>query len=186
MKMQRTPQRGFTLIEFLVVFSIVTLVVPSLFGLTYTLIRQQGKIIALQAIKRQGDQVLNHMRTSIRNSAVGTYNGTVASPIAICTTGGSSSPTNTRMYFGKAGATASYFGYSTTVDASTGKSVAQYELDGSTSRLTSTSVTISSFNIGCRRSSDYTTPVVTISYTVTEPINNVSLTYQTVVKLRNH
>lgn len=180
-------RKGFTLIEFLVVFSIVTLVIPSLFGLTYTLIRQQGRVLALQAVKRQGDLVLNHMKTSIRNNALGTYNGTLASPNAICTTGASSSSNNTNVYFQQAELSSSYFGYSTTIDGATGKRVLQYETTGSTAiPLTNTAVTIENVSFSCSRASDFGTPVITATYTVTEPINTVSLTYRTTVALRPH
>lgn len=179
--------RGFTLIEFLVVFSIVTLVIPSLFGLTYTLIRQQGRIIALQVVKRQGDLVLNHMKTTIRNNARGVYNGTLAAPSALCTTAGSNSSNNTKVYFQKSTLASSYFGYSTTVDAGSSRTLLQYESTGAaTTQLTSTALSVSAISIGCSRTTDYSNPVLTISYTLTEPVNNVSLTYQTAITLRAH
>ena len=105
--------RGFTLIEFLVVLSIIVFIVPSLFGLIYSLLRQQSRIIALQEVKRQGDLVYNHMKVAIKNNAIATYSD-IAGTTEICTT---ASPTVTGatgapMYFLDVEGVNTYFGYS--------------------------------------------------------------------------
>lgn len=172
--------KGFTLIEFLVVLSIIVFIVPSLFGLMFSLLRQQSRIIALQEVKRQGDLVYNHMKTTIKNSATGTYRNTLASPIAICTIASTSS-SGGAMYFLSATGVNSYFGYSMT-----GTGI-EYEKTGfSPTPLTNSNVTISNLVLGCTRDSDYSPSLVNVSYTVTEPNNNVSLDYKTLIKLKSH
>lgn len=175
------PQaKGFTLIEFLVVLSIVVFIVPSLFGLMYSLLRQQSRIIALQEVKRQGDLVFNHMKTTIKNSATATYNGTLASPTAICTTSGSSW-TGGAMYFLDTTGVNSYFGYSLS-----GTGIVYEKTSVATTQLTNASVTVSNLVLGCINSSDFSTPLLNVSYTVTQPDNNVSLNYKTLIKLKSH
>lgn len=171
---------GFTLIEFLVVLSIIVFIIPSLFGLMYALLRQQSRIIALQEVKRQGDLVFNHMKTTIKNSATATYNNTLVSPTAICTTSPTSSSGNL-MYFLSSNGVNSYFGYSMS-----GTGIV-YERTGSSSTpLTNSTVTISNLVLACTRDSNYSPPLVSVTYTVTQPSNNVSLNYKTLIKLKSH
>lgn len=174
-------RRGFTLIEFLIVLSIIVFIVPSVFGLIYSLLRQQARIVALQEVKRQGDLAFNHMKVSIKNNAVSTYNGTLASPSAICATTSSSSTANSAMYFLHAEGLNNYFGYSLS------SSVLQYERTASaTAQLTNSSVAISNLSMGCTKDSEFTPPLVDLSFTVSQSANNVSLGYRTLIQLNTH
>lgn len=172
--------KGFTLIEFLVVLSIIVFIVPSLFGLMYSLLRQQSRIIALQEVKRQGDLVFNHMKTTIKNSATATYNNTLASPIAICTSAPTSA-SGSLMYFLSSTGVNSYFGYSMS-----GTGIVYEKTGSSSTPLTNSTVTISNLVLACSRDSDYSPPLVSVSYTVTQPSTSVSLNYKTSIKLKSH
>ena len=176
-------RKGFTLIEFLVVLSIVIFIIPSVFGLIYSLLRQQSRVVALQEVKRQGDLAFNHMKTTINNSAVSTYNGSLGTPAAVCATtssiytGSSGAP----MYFLNASGVNSYFGYSLNGTA------LQYEqTSAAASALTNSSVVISDLAFGCTKNSEFSPPLVNVSYTVTQSANNVSLGYKTLIKLNTH
>jgi len=173
-------RKGFTLIEFLVVLSIIIFIVPSVFGLIYSLLRQQSRIVALQEVKRQGDLAFNHMKVSIKNNAVSTYNGSLASPVAICATTGPSS-TGASMYFLNATGLNSYFGYRLS------GTTLQYEQTPATStELTNSSVVVSNLVLGCTKTSEFAPPLVNVSFTVTQPANNVSLSYKTLIKIKTH
>lgn len=173
---------GFTLIEFLVVLSIMLLIVPTMFGIMYALLRQQTRIVALQEVKRQGDLVFNHIKTKIRNSATAPYNGSLASPTAICDTAPSTLASQPLMYFLNAAGGNQYFGYSLS------SSVINFEQTGITQiPLTdSSSVTVSGLAFGCTKSTDFSETVIDVAYLVTEPTTGVSLNYKTYLTLKSH
>jgi len=173
---------GFTLIEFLIVLSIIVFIVPSVFGLIYSLLRQQSRIVALQEVKRQGDLVLNHMKIAIKNSAVSTYSGTLESPVAICSTAPDSSSNLDSMYFQNVTGLDSYFGYS----LANGTKLQYEQTSSAEADLTNASVEVSNLTLGCSKSTEFTPPLVSVSYTVTQPANNVSLNYKTLIKLNTH
>lgn len=174
---------GFTLIEFLIVLGIMVLIVPTMFGLMYTLLRQQTRIIALQEVKRQGDLVFNHMKTTIRNNATATYNGSLALPTAICATAPLTA-TGPRMYFLKATGVNSYFGYSLS-----SSSIIFEQTGAAQTSLTNSSVTVSGLTIGCTKDADYASTLINVAYLVTDgTVNNtgVSLNYTTSFTLKSH
>lgn len=174
-----SEMKGFTLIEFLVVLSILVLIVPSVFGLMYALLRQQSRIIALQEVKRQGDLAFNHMKVTIKNNAISTYSD-LSGTTEICTT---TSPTaaGTSIYFLDATGVNSYFGYGLS-----GTGMEYRRTSASATPLTNSSVNISNLVLGCEKSSDFSPPLVNVSFKVTQPANDVSLNYKTLIKLNSH
>lgn len=172
-------EKGFTLIEFLIVLSIVVFIVPSVFGLIYSLLRQQSRIIALQEVKRQGDLAFNHIKVNIKNNAVSTYSN-LSGATAICATTGSSSAATSSMYFQNATGLNSYFGYS-----GSGTAI-QYLQTGSSAAITNSAVNVSSLALGCTKVSEFTPPLVNLAFTVSQSANNVSLNYKTLIKLNTH
>ena len=172
--------KGFTLIEFLVVLSIIVFVVPALFGLMYSLLQQQSRIIALQEVKRQGDLVFNHMKTTIKNSATGTYGNNLAAPIAICNTSPTSS-SGSSMYFLSSTGVNAYFGYSIS-----GSNIVYGKTSAAAEPLTNSTVTVSNLVIGCTKDSDFSPALVNVSYMVTQPNNSISLNYKILIKLKRH
>ena len=62
--------KGFTLIETIVVIAVIGLTLPVLFATILTLMRQQIKIYRLSQVKREGDYIINLMENTIRNRAV--------------------------------------------------------------------------------------------------------------------
>lgn len=171
--------RGFTLIEFLVVLSIIVFLVPSLFGLMFALLRQQSRIIALQEVKRQGDLVYNHMKVSIKNSAASAYSdfGTTQ----ICVTSPTSVDNLGSMYFLDAASLNTYFGYKLN-----GTWLEYERTSAGVTALTNSSVTVSNLEMGCTKNSEFAPPLVNVSFTVTQPSNNISLNYKTLIKLNPH
>ena len=172
-------RRGFTLIEFLVVLSIVIFIIPSVFGLIYSLLRQQSRGVALQEIKRQGDLVFNHMKTTINNNAVSTYSD-LAGTTPICASTGSSAAAASSMYFLNNTGVNSYFGYNLSGSA------LQYVQTGSAATLTNSAVNVSSLALSCTKVSEFAPPLVDLAFTVSQSANNVSLRYKTLIKLNTH
>lgn len=179
----RLQVRGFTLIEFLVVLGIIVLLVPSIFGLIYSLLRQQGRIVALQEVKRQGDLVFNHMKVTIKNNAGAPYSD-LAGTTAVCTSAvapDDTFSTNTAIYFLDGSDVNSYFGYKLE-----GTSISYEKTGSAPTTLTNSAITVSNLVLGCERDSEFSPPLVNISYTITQPANSVSLNYKTLIKLNTH
>jgi prepilin-type N-terminal cleavage/methylation domain-containing protein len=61
---------GFTIIEMVVVISIIALILPVFFSIVYTLIKQQTQILVLQRIKESGDFASQRVVSLIKNNAV--------------------------------------------------------------------------------------------------------------------
>ena len=70
------PRKGFTFIEMLVTISIIALIVPTLFGLFFLLIRTQIESIALAKVKKEGDRIRATIISDIRNNGSGFIDGT--------------------------------------------------------------------------------------------------------------
>ncbi len=66
---------GYTLIEMLIVLSLLTIIMPAIFTIIYTLLNQQVKIYRLVETKRQGDRIMSFMKEKIVREAMGIKNG---------------------------------------------------------------------------------------------------------------
>ena len=68
---------GFTLVEVIIVLSIIALSFPILFSTLFVVTRQQVATNRLTDVKQQGDAVMNYLTTQIRNNAIQiqTFNG---------------------------------------------------------------------------------------------------------------
>ncbi|OGK66302.1 hypothetical protein A2313_03670 [Candidatus Roizmanbacteria bacterium RIFOXYB2_FULL_41_10] len=65
----KRPQKGFTLVEIIVVIAIIGLILPAMFSIVFTLLRLQIQISQLQRLKEVGDFVTNQMTYTIRTNA---------------------------------------------------------------------------------------------------------------------
>ena len=63
-------KRGFTLLELVIVISIIGLALPALFSIFFVLARQQIKISQLQKIKASGDTAYHEIINTVRNNAI--------------------------------------------------------------------------------------------------------------------
>ncbi len=72
-----TRKSAFTLVEVIIVLSIISLTFPLLFSTLFVVSRQQVSTNRLTDVKQQGDAVLNYLTTQMRNNAIQiqTYNG---------------------------------------------------------------------------------------------------------------
>lgn len=76
----KQAKQSFSLIEMVIVVGVLGLALPVLFAIVFVIIQQQVRIYALQEIKKQGDQALFSMKTTIRQ-----YGAVVAVPTLIPT-----------------------------------------------------------------------------------------------------
>ena len=185
--MKTIYKKGFTLLEFLVVLSIVVFIVPALFGVMFSLLRQQSRIYALQEVKRQGDLVLNHMKTTLKNYGGTTYSssgfvaGSLSAPVVQCFVSGSSfqQPLEGNLYFEDGESPGTFFGYRSIVGTTIRFETNSTDPALTQTDLTNAGVTLSASNpltVLCSRSNDLSTPLITISYTVQHPtLTDVSL-----------
>jgi type II secretory pathway pseudopilin PulG len=180
---------GFTFIEVLVVFSIVALVVPSIFAIIFAVLREQTKILRLSTAKREGDYALNIMGSVIRNRALSIHSDSPTDDTnQVCRKVESVSAGS--LYFKDD--TGAWFGYySSSNKISSASSVIATPLV-----LNSANTYIDNFSIGCERSAAYSYPAVSISFDIcyktqtgncssTRPEEISTLHYQSKVSLRN-
>lgn len=188
--------KGFTLIEMLVVVGVVSFILPAVFAIIFTILRQQAKIYALQEVKRQGDFVLNTIRMNLKNNATTIH--TAFPPTdsnQVCNSTGSSG--SGTLYFQDR--VNNYFSYVVINDsngipliASNSSIPASNPYPATTTNLTNDKTKTTSFSISCIRNASFSPPVIGISYqlqyntTSTRPEDIASFTYQTKIQLRSY
>ncbi len=174
----------------LVVVGVVALVLPAIFSIVLAILRQQSKIFALQEVKRQGDFVLNNMRTVLKNEAVAVYTGIPSDSNLICNQTGSVSTAGATLYFKDK--YNNYFWY--TSDGT--KIASNSSISGvtTTTDLTSGRIRIdpdTPLSVTCFRGASFASPIISVSYGVefstasTRPEDNASFDYKTKIKLRS-
>ena len=185
---------GFTFIEMAVVVAIIGLVIPVVFSIVYVIIREQVKIYRLSEVKRQGDFVLSTIENTIKNYALSTHNAVPPNDTnEICNANATSGGD---PYFRDRYNLDSYFSYS----LSSSKISSNSSVTGATALLTTDSVIIQLIGanplVGCTRSSIYSTPVISINFSICYNVNGsctstraeetAALNYSTKVKMKSY
>ena len=178
-------KKGFTLIEMIVVITVVALVVPAIFSIIFGLIRQHTKIHRLSTAKTEGDLILNLAANTIRNNAITIHSSTPPNDVnMVCAGVGDNS--QAPLYFQDR--MGEWFGFSLSSNTISSESSNL----ASPVALNSTNTTISDFVLSCTKSNLYSAPVVSFSFkicygacTSTRTEETVELNYQTKIKLRN-
>ena len=189
--------KGFTLIEMIVVISTIALSLPILFSIVFTILQQQTKIYRLTEVKRQGDYVLNTMENLIKNYAASVHSSQPPSENnKICQW--QNEQTINGYFLDKFG---SYFRFCRSNTGSNcdadGNYIASFSSilnngNSQTIPLNNDKVRISDFLLTCYQTNPYSPPVVGISFiiyyntTSTRPEDKAQMTYQTKVKLRSY
>jgi type II secretory pathway pseudopilin PulG len=185
---------GFTLMETIIVIGIVGLIIPVIFSVIYSILRQQTKVYILSQIKREGDNALNIISTLIRNNAVSIHSGPPNDNNRVCSTvelNNYESDNGTNFYF--LDKSNEWFRFYLRSYNQVYKISSQSSVLNATTELTSFSNSqITNFVISCEGESVLTPPIVSISFTVEQPEESerpeetASLNYQTKIKLRPH
>jgi len=190
--------KGFTLIETIVVIAVIGLTLPVLFVIILTLMKQQVKIYRLSQVKREGDYIINLLENTIRNRAVTIHSGQPSDANIVCQNADYPlSGTVDNLYFRDEDK--QWFGYLFENNSIASKSA---DLDNPpnvlTSPLTSSKILVNNtFSISCSRNSTYSPAAILLGFdicydsgagvcTSTRPEEVASIHYQTRIKLRSY
>lgn len=188
MKMHNTSRKGFTLLELLVAIGVVTLLMPVLFSIFFATLQSQTAVAILSQVKRDGDGALSTLEYLIKNRAFAIYSDAGGTTEVCSTVSGFSTPTSSAtVYFADSAGTLFSF-------ALDGNRIASYSasISPNPAYLTSTKVVASNFSISCNRTSSFSPPIVSVSFTVANPASatrheeKATLNYQTKIKLRSY
>lgn len=186
---------GFTLLETVIVIGIISFILPVIFSIVFSITRQQAKVYVLSTVKREGDNALSIIENTIRNQAVSLHNGIPQASNKICTdtsirypaTGSSNG--SDFYFYDKSGEYFRFRFLNATDEIASSSSISNASVD-----LTSdTNTRVSNFAISCNQTSEFTPPLVDISFTIEQKqttstrIEDIaSLNYSTKIKLRNY
>jgi prepilin-type N-terminal cleavage/methylation domain-containing protein len=174
----RSKKDGYTLVELLMVISILGLILPAIFSILIIILQQQARIYELSTVKREGDNILNLLKAKIANEATGVTDENGA---AQCVDLGIKYEPNSSNNFKLKNKDSSFFYHHVNTDLKLNNNV-----------LHSNRVTISDFKIYCYKKSDFSPIMVGLSYKVTfnrttglPSATPPSLDYQSRILLRN-
>ncbi|PIQ73739.1 hypothetical protein COV58_00860 [Candidatus Roizmanbacteria bacterium CG11_big_fil_rev_8_21_14_0_20_36_8] len=187
-------KKGFTLIEIIIVISVISILLPTIFATVYMIVQQQLRIYRITETKRQGDYVSTVMKELISREVIGFQDD---AGLPLCFTSGSSAtavdgsnfnfiaspvaPSTNNQLFG-------FIRTGSTIQLEIGTVIAPAAI---TTDLTNTRVAVTNFIIACNKKSDSTLPLVAYEFDIlfidSTPTNSegiVSLHYQSKVKIR--
>lgn len=199
-------KKSFTFIEMVVVISIMLLIVPTLFSVIFTIIREQTRVIKLAIVKREGDYLINSIANTIRNEAISVHSFRPPSDQnLICNNAYNTSTSSAALYFKNK--ENGWFGYIQDVSNLSSLSAqfikpSVYDSIPSPSPtpinyvLNSLNTKVRNFTIGCKTNYAYGFPLINISFDICfktplgycdtpNPEENINLHYETNIKLRN-
>lgn len=173
----KNKKNGFTLIEVLVVISVIVMSMPIFISIVFTVIRQQVQVTKLQELTNQADPVLEYVKNMIKQNTNELMNN---SGNLVCNT----NPANMNVVsqvssFNMINNNQFQFGLNS--------GIMQMRLNGGPSlNLSSNKIQISNFLVSCIKNNTFTPPVVKISFTaISNSDSNVTMNYATYVQLLN-
>ncbi|KXK07235.1 MAG: hypothetical protein UZ21_OP11001001155 [Microgenomates bacterium OLB22] len=179
---------GFSLIELLVVVTAIGITLPALFGMFFINLQSQKKTLIVQTTKRDGDTALSLIEQTIRQRAVTVVSDDGSSEL--CGISNSTEDLGSDVTFrDSAGDRFSYSLDSIDIDSI---KIASDSSTGVDQDLTSPLTSVTSLNFSCSRTSDFSNPVITISFDIKQsgtPARQEeqnAFTYTTSVQLRNY
>ncbi len=176
-------KKGFTLIEMLIVLTVVAIVLPTVFTIVIVIMRQQVRIYKVVETRRQGDYILTFIKDRlVRSNQILDYPGGTQ----LCASAPStSSPSD--------GSSVAFLGnddvqYRIFSETSGGTTNLKFASPATTTGITINNnlVDITNFSVQCGRRAGLGSPLINVSFTVRfkDPDFSVSIPYQTKVKLR--
>ncbi|MBP9691408.1 type II secretion system protein [Candidatus Woesebacteria bacterium] len=182
--------KGYTLIEVLIVITILGIIMPAVFSILFAILQQQAKISEITEVKRQGDSVLQFMKEKISREATSVLGDNDLSdgvpPYEVCDKlipEFTSTEEGQDFYFSDGAANFSFY--------TNDEGLLMFNQDPLTTPLTASPIVISDFKIGCRKKSTYSSPVVAFSFKAVfnRPsqdlqLGTTELFYQSRVRLR--
>ncbi|MFH0773333.1 MAG: type II secretion system protein [bacterium] len=185
--MGRAIKKSFTLIELIIAVGIISLVLPPVFNIFFSMMRQQLILISYQTMKRQGDSAQKNIVNILQNRAAyitdSAYTATDVCPLPLTPT-----PTYSPDIYIKDRGGNSIHLYQKTISA-TANIIASYSANmDKTFNLTSTDVSISDLGFSCYLVNEFSPPVVSTTFTVykSTAFKETSLPYYFEVRLKNY
>ncbi|MGB9883480.1 MAG: hypothetical protein ACPLRN_03145 [Microgenomates group bacterium] len=181
-------KKSFTLVEMIIVIGIISLIIPTIFVLIFTIINQQTKVYRLSIVKTDGDYILNAISDTIRNNAISIHSATPPSNNNIICDNVQTVDLLTAIYF--LDKNNQWFGYSFNNGNISSSSAT------TTINLNSVKTLINNFNIGCSRNNPYSYSLVNVSFDIcyktgantcssARANETVTLHYQSTINLKN-
>lgn len=179
-------KKSFTLIELIIAVGVVGLVLPSIFSIFFTMMRQQLILVAYQEMKQQGDSAQRNIINLLQNRAAyitdSNYTETDVCPVVPLPT-----PTNSPNIYIKDRDENSMSLYTllvsetNTIASSSGNRLSPYN-------LTTDIVAVSGLAFSCYRINEFTPAIVSVAYTINKgtAFKDMSLPYAFTVRLRNY
>jgi len=183
-------KKSFTFIEMLIVVAIAGMIIPAVFSLIFFAIQARTKIFRLSIAKKEGDFALSTIAGTIRNRATAIY---LTNPPEdfnqICDSTSYLTPETSLVFKDTDG---SWFKYL----VENNKIASSSETVSTAASFFSDNVLVDNFSIFCEVSSDFSQPLIDISFDVCYKTSagtcnssrveeNAILHYHTLVKLRN-
>lgn len=175
--------KAFTLIELLVSVSIIALILPALFAIFFTMMRQQVVLMAYRDMIRQGDSIASNMKNIIHTRALRVTDTTdPGTALDICPVITSPTPTGfpSLILLDTDDSPITFFqeGVAPNRVASSSASKTYY--------LSTSGVIVNNLTFTCYRVRDDTPPVVQVSYTVNKSAlyRDIALPYVFTVRTR--
>lgn len=173
---------SFTLIEMIVVIGVIALLVPTIFAMTFAMVRQQLLLYGYSEIKRQGALVQQSLRNTIANRATAVTDASYAD-LDICPPLTTPSPTPaSRIYL----LDSNNDGFSFFQELGEPYRFASYSATtGKTYYLTNSMISISDVSFTCYRTHEASAPFVYASYTSSKTVldRTISLPFKVRVQL---
>lgn len=192
--------KGYTLIEMLIVITIIGLVLPAVFTILFSIMRQQLRIHQLNEVKKQGDYISSFMRNKIttegvkiaKSSDVNAVDGTLTDEQ--CIASGSiyppDAPTNrTQAFYFFTKQRPNYFIFTTD-----NENLVLFESENEKkSTLTTSKVKITQLGFACYKRANIAVPIVELVFTVeynnssgvSNPGDVTKLTYRSKMRLKS-
>jgi len=180
--------KSFTLIEIIVAVGIVGLVLPSVFGIFFSIIRQQLVLIAYQDMKRQGDSIQRNIKNILQNRAAYITDNSYTST-DMCLIIGQLTPTPlfaSDIYMkDREGYSIHLRGDAITIASDSGDVTNNLT---KTYNLSSSDMTIVDVGFSCYRISEFSPATVSTKYSVlkTTTYKDITLPYYFKTKLRQY
>lgn len=189
--MKNSHKKGFSLLEMIVVIAVIALVLPAVFAIVFSILKQQVSVYKLTEEKRQADNILNILKNNIR-PAVGVYSDMIGTEV--CTGGRYPGNTNT---FSHGGTDPNYpmlfkdkLNHYFQFYINSSNNEFYYQIDNTANPVTNSKVTVSSFNIACEKDTSYSPSVLDINFSVsygttTTDTDTIPIVYHTRIVIRN-
>lgn len=183
--MGRLKYKSFTLIELVVAVGVIGIVLPPIFNIFFTLIRQQLVLVSYQEMNQQGNSAQRNIKNIVQNRAAyitdSTYTATDVCPVVLITT---PTPTYSPDLYIKDREGVNirlYLSADTIASFSANRAADPFE-------LTSAGVSVSNLGFSCSRTSEFALPVVSTQFTVNKStvFKDVSLPYTFNTKLSDY